>query len=120
MEQSLKITNKIKSIVKKEKWIIEGNYKSSFGLRMPYADLIIILDISPVICVARALKRSFEKTETCDKAKGCFEKFDFNFARYILSFRKKMLPKIQNEVNNLAPNTKVIHIKTKRRADGFF
>lgn len=41
----------------KERWIIEGNYKSTFELRFPRADTIIYFDYPRYISVWRTLKR---------------------------------------------------------------
>lgn len=44
-------------LVKKEEWIIDGNYGGTMEIRLNAADTIIFLDIPIPVCVFRALKR---------------------------------------------------------------
>ena len=41
----------VSDITKQNEWIIEGLYKSTFETRFKYADLIIILNFPPEICI---------------------------------------------------------------------
>ena len=68
-------------------WVIDGNYsKWHYERRMEEADKIILLDYNRFFCFFSALGRYFKyKGRTRpDMAEGCDEKFDFEFARWIL------------------------------------
>lgn len=84
------------SLVEGDKWIIEGNYGSTFDIRFPKATMIIHFEISPYICLYRAIKRSIKtgKSVREDMAEGCFERFDIDFYKYILSYPKKFGPRV--------------------------
>lgn len=73
----------VRNLVKKESWIMEGNYSETFHLRMPEADTIILLDFSRLVCFFRVLKRRIVKNRA-DKIPGCREKIKFELARWIL------------------------------------
>lgn len=45
------------ALVKKETWIIDGNYGATMDIRLNAADTIIFLDISRWICMFRVFKR---------------------------------------------------------------
>lgn len=68
-------------------WVIDGNYSNLFfEQRMELADKIIMLQFSPVACFFRAYKRyrMFRNRTRPDMAEGCREKFDWEFAKWIL------------------------------------
>lgn len=79
--------NKVGEIIKKDKWIIEGNYFYSCGEeRMKRADMVIFLDFNRFLCLYRVIKRYFTykgKTRP-DMGKGCDEKIDFEFIKWVL------------------------------------
>ena len=49
------------SFCKNESWIMDGNHLKTFNQRVSYADLVIILDYSPIVCLFRFLKRSIKR-----------------------------------------------------------
>lgn len=73
----------IKKLVKKESWIMEGNYSETFHLRMPEADTIILLDFPRLVCFFRVLKRRIAKNRA-DEIPGCREIVKFELIRWIL------------------------------------
>ena len=50
-EEQITVQN---NLIKDEKWIIDGNYGGTMGIRLNAADTIIFLDIHRTICVYRA------------------------------------------------------------------
>lgn len=68
-------------------WVIDGNYsKLSFDRRMAEADEIVFLLFNRFSCLYRAYRRSrkFAGQTRPDMAEGCTEKFDWEFATWIL------------------------------------
>ena len=63
-------------IVKKDSWIIDGNYSNSYDLRVKRADTIIYLELPLIVCVYRVIKRRivYARKTREDMAKGCPEK----------------------------------------------
>ncbi len=79
----------ILDVVKNDKWIIDGTYKSTLKNRFEAADLIIWLDFSTLSqlkgIVSRYLKnKGIEKPEI----PGCKEKLDKEFFFYVLKYNK--------------------------------
>jgi adenylate kinase family enzyme len=50
----------LQDLVRHEQWIIEGTYLGSSEPRLNAADIIIFLDINPLICLLRVIKRHHE------------------------------------------------------------
>lgn len=84
LEESLQI---IKEFMQNDNWIIDGSYSKFLQKeRFEQADKIIFLNFNRFYCFYRAYKRYLEnKGRTrSDMADGCIEKFDFEFAMWIL------------------------------------
>lgn len=68
-------------------WVIDGNYsKLYFERRMEEADLVILLLFNRFSCLYRAYTRylRYKNKTRPDMAEGCREKFDLEFAKWIL------------------------------------
>lgn len=128
-----KEVNEVQKIVEEflnnnKSWIIDGNYsKIYFERRMEEADKIIFLNFPRRVCFFRAYKRYKDNKNRVreDAAKGCIEKFDFEFIKWILidgrtkkykdrykkvckEYEEKIIIcKNEKEVNNLLDNINI-------------
>jgi adenylate kinase family enzyme len=86
----------------KDRWIMDGNYSNTIIQRMAYADMVVFFDYPRIICLVRAIKRwlmNLGRTRL-DMGKGCPEKIDLEFIRWIWTFPKIEKPKIIKLLNN--------------------
>ena len=70
-----------------DSWIVDGAYsRLSYERRMEEADVIILLLFNRFSCFYRAYGRyiKYKNKTRPDMAEGCKEKFDFEFAKWIL------------------------------------
>lgn len=77
----------VADFMKKESWVIDGNYSGLYKKeRLEQADRIIILSFNRFFCFQSAFKRYLENrgSSRTDMADGCDEKFDLEFAWWIL------------------------------------
>ena len=84
-EEKLKITKEF--LDTHEEWMIDGNYSKLYlERRLEEADLIILILFNRLNCLYRVTKRYFKyKNKTRpDMGKGCNEKLDFEFIRWVL------------------------------------
>ncbi len=68
-------------------WVIDGNYSALFfEERMEKADRIVFLNFNRFVCLCRAIKRAkqYRGQTRPDMGKGCPEKMDLDFAKWIL------------------------------------
>ncbi len=78
----------LKTELKKDSWVIDGNYARTLARRVRYADTVIFLDFNRWICTWRVLKRwLFHRRNP--QAIGCPQKVDFAFLRYIWNYPQK-------------------------------
>jgi len=94
----------VEAIARAPRWIIEGNYSGTLETRLARADQVILLDLSPLRCTWRILKRVLTHRGKVrpDMAEGCPERLDLGFLWYVLSFRLRALPRVEAKLAGYA------------------
>ena len=102
-------------LVKKEEWIIDGNYNGTMDIRLNAVDTIIFVDISRVICIYRVLKRmiQYRGKSRPDMAEGVNERLDFNFLKWVWDYPKTKKPVVLKKLKQ-SNDKKVIILKSPR------
>ncbi|MBO8173306.1 MAG: topology modulation protein [Bacillaceae bacterium] len=123
IEASLEeFSTKQKEIVNKEKWIIEGTYTSTFHIRTEKCDTVIYLELPLFVCLYRVVKRwisNIGKTRP-DMGKGCKEKLDWKFIKFILTTYHSRKRKMADILWDLEKSGKtVIALKSKREINRY-
>ena len=92
---------KIKVVISKDKWIIDGNYIKTIDIRAKDADTIIFINMPTYICLYRIFKRRFmyRGKSRPDMADGCPEGIDIEFFKWVLSYNKKIRPEILKKLS---------------------
>jgi adenylate kinase family enzyme len=110
-----------KDLVKKDEWIIDGNYGGTLEIRFNAADTIIFLDIHRTICVYRTFKRmlQYRNQTRPDMGEGCNEKFDLNFIKWIWKYPKTKRPEILKRIEQLCENKTIIILKSPKEVRRF-
>lgn len=111
---------KIQTELEKETWIIDGNFDSTLELRASYADLIVFLDFSRVLCTYRVFKRAWMyrgKTRP-DMAQGCNEKMDVEFAKWVWRFPTNVRPHTLDILRNVK-DTDICILRNPKEVEGF-
>ncbi|MEW9671582.1 DNA topology modulation protein [Ammoniphilus sp. 3BR4] len=117
-DEQRKIQNEL---VKKENWIIDGNYGGTMDIRLNAADTIIFLDISRIICVFRVFKRilQYRNRTRPDMSEGCEERFSFKFFKWIWEYPKTKRPSILERLEQLLNDKEVIILKSPKEVHRF-
>jgi|LGVE01.1.fsa_nt_gb adenylate kinase family enzyme len=104
-----------KELVKKETWIIDGNYNRTLKIRTDEADTIIMLDMPRRLCIYRVIKRFFKyrNSSRLDMNEGCREKLDLPFLKWVWSYNTNNRPKVIEILNKNKDKEIVILKKTK-------
>ena len=105
-------------------WISEGNYISrTFDLRLPRADQIVWMEPPRHVCIRRILVRTALARPRPGLPAGCEEGFfdaDFGeFFAYSWNFNRVTRPRIEAALAQLAPDTPVARLHTRREIDAF-
>ena len=92
-----------RDLVARESWIIDGDlgpYDVTAGVRLAAADTVIFLDLSPVRCAWRAIRRSPERAD---------------FWRWLLAYRRRSRPLVRRAIAAHAGDA-ARHVLTTPRA----
>ena len=111
------------NIVQNDQWIIDGNYGGTMDIRFQSADTIIFMDISRVICIYRAIKRTFQYRNKArpDMVEGNHERFDLNFYKWVWNYPKDKKPEIMDKLNEMSneKNRNIIILKSPKEVQSF-
>lgn len=102
---------------KKKRWIIDGNYKSTFDIRLPASDTIIFLDYPTHISLWRAMKRRihFRTRVREDMPPTWKEKLGWDFFVFIVKFNQAVAPRLRQLLESY-PEKEVIILRSPRQA----
>jgi len=108
-------------LVKREAWVMDGNYGRTFDIRLPTADTVVLLDLPRIVCIWRVVKRwltHIGKTRP-DMGPGCPERVDWEFIKWIWDFPKTRLPRVLTRLDELPETTRVYRLRSQREIDRF-
>jgi adenylate kinase family enzyme len=90
-------------------WVMDGNYSSTFDLRVPRATDIVWLDVPRWKCLLRVCFRVIRHWGEArpDVGPGCPERFDWSFMRWIWNYRKRMGIKTERMMESIRPPQRV-------------
>ena len=108
-------------LVKKEEWIIDGNYNGTMDIRLNAADTVIFLDFNRVLCTYRTLKRTIQYRDRRrpDVAEGVKERFDLTFIKWIWNYPKMIRPLVLKRLEKLPKDKTIIILKSPKEAQHF-
>lgn len=105
-----------KELCNKTHWIIDGNYQSTLDIRIEACDTIIFLDVNRFKCIYRAIKRTLTNENRPDMGKGCNERIDLAFIKFLWNYPKKSRPIIIDKLNTVAKDKDIIIARSAKQA----
>jgi adenylate kinase family enzyme len=111
----------LEELLRRDAWIIDGNYSNTLDLRLEKCDTVIFLDIARPICLWRVLKRAilYRSRIRPDMAEGCRERLDLGFIRWVWSYNSRTRPQIIEILRESAQNKKVIWLRSQAEIKRF-
>ena len=82
---------KLNDILKKDKWIIDGNYLRTLEMRLKECDTVFLLDYPLEVCLDGAKSRIGKKREDMPRVET---ELDEEFKQFIEDFSKEQLPQV--------------------------
>jgi adenylate kinase family enzyme len=107
----------VEKILKKKRWIIDGNYTATLAQRLEKAELIVMVDYPRWLCMLRAMKRIwtyFGRTRP-DMGKGCPEKVNISFFKWIWRYPYDERPELLRLLNQHARDVRVVKLRGDRQ-----
>ncbi|MCA9917569.1 MAG: hypothetical protein KC445_06420 [Anaerolineales bacterium] len=117
--------NMVHRLVQRDIWIMDGNYRETLDMRLEAADSVVFLDLPPWICAMRAIKRRVQylNRPRPDIAEGCKEPLLdpqlFQFVRHVLSYPDRAKPYVMQQLNSIAHEKHVIHLRSTKDVNNF-
>ena len=117
--------NTVARLVKRDTWIMDGNYRNTLEMRLEAADSIVFLDLPPWICALRALKRriQYRSRPRPDIADGCIESlFDpqlIQYIQHVLSYRDRAKPYVMKHLSGISNEKHVVLLQSTQDVNNF-
>lgn len=111
----------VKELISRDKWIMDGGYTSTIGLRAQRADVIYFFDFPTWLCLWRAIKRvtlfKLGLRDRPDMTEGCPERYDWEFFHFIITYNLRYKPRVFKALEEVKfDSEKLIFIKNDREA----
>jgi len=108
----------VKKLVQGQKWIIDGNYSSTYDIRLPSADTIIFFNLPMRVSMWRVLRRRlrYHNKTRQDMPENWREKANLGFLKYVFTFRKKHAGEIRQMLQNFK-DKKVFTVNSAQEAE---
>jgi adenylate kinase family enzyme len=107
------------ALVEQPRWVIEGNYASTLPVRLAAADTVIVLDLPARTCLRGVLQRRLRHGGGQHQAIGVYDRINWSFIRYILSYRRSMLPRVHGLIADHAPHADLVVLRRRSAARRF-
>lgn len=112
---------KLGEILKRDSWIIDGNYSATLDMRLAACDTAIFLDIRRTLCTWRVIRRTFRywRRTRPDMAEGCEERLNLPFLAFVWNYPNRTRPKIMSLLNGARDSTEIVHLRSPREVRRF-
>lgn len=103
-------------ILKKDRWIIDGNYLRTLETRLRECDTVFLLDLPMETCLSGVESRIGRSREDMPWIE---HEFDDEFKQWILDFPKMQLPQIYRLIEMYRRGREVIIFKSRKEAGDY-
>ncbi len=108
-----------KAILGEERWIVDGNYLGPCELHLKTSDTIIFLDLFPLICLWRLIKRHLaDQTPRLDIPEGCIDRITFRRMMKVISFSFCGRKMIEQALSNYS-SKHIIRLRSRKEVKDF-
>jgi adenylate kinase family enzyme len=101
----------VSSLIQEESWIMDGTYESTLDLRLPAADLVILVERSRLACLWRVLKRKLSVDDVHRPDAPAGQKLDRAFLRYIWQYPAVTRPLVLERIAQCGREDRLIQLK---------
>jgi adenylate kinase family enzyme len=104
-----------------QRWVLDGNYASTLGLRLERADTVVFLDLPPLLCAWQVLRRWAlgRRRPAPDLPPGLRPKLDRQFLAYVLGFRRHRRPALLVELSRWSHGRTVVVVRSRQAIKRF-
>jgi adenylate kinase family enzyme len=105
----------VEGLLKRDEWIIDGNYSGTLDIRYAACDTVIFLDMTRTLCLWRVVKRAlmYRNKSRPDMAEGCRERLSLEFIRWIWNYSSRTRPKIVKMLESNAGEKRIVWLRSQ-------
>lgn len=107
---------RLAEILKRDKWIIDGNYQRTLETRLRACDAVFFLDFPLDVCLFGAESRIGKIREDMPWIEY---EFDEEFRQWIIDFPEKQLPQIYGLIEKYERDKEIIVFTSREEADAY-
>lgn len=111
----------IEELLRRDAWIMDGNYSGTLDIRVEACDTIIFLDMPRTLCLRRVLKRTIMYWNKIrpDMTEGCREKLNLEFLLWIWNYPSRTKPEIVRMIESNAEQKKIVWLRSQSDVERF-
>ena len=111
----------IAQLIARDSWILDGNYGRTLPRRLDAADTVIFLDLPPLVCTWRILKRQLRYAGRIrpDSAPGCPERLTWEFVAWVWTYRSRRRPEIMKRLDTVKSTKRIIVLRSDKEVRRF-
>lgn len=107
---------RLKEILLKDQWIIDGNYNRTLEIRPQYCDKVFLMDFSVGTCLSGVEARVGQEREDIPWVE---KELDSEFRKFIMDFPKESLPRIYELIEKYRTDKKIVIFKSREEAEAY-
>jgi adenylate kinase family enzyme len=109
--------SRVEELVRREDWVMDGNYGGTLERRLTRADAVVFLDLPRLICLRRVVLRSLRYLGRSrpDLPPGCPERLEWQFLLWVWNYGRRSRGRVIRLL--AASGLPVVHLRTGREAE---
>ncbi len=108
--------SKLSDILKRNQWIIDGNYNRTLEMRLKACDSVFFLDLPTEVCLRGVESRIGRKREDMPWIE---EEFDEEFRQWIMDFPQNSRPKIYHLLEQYESEKYIVIFKSRQEVNSY-
>jgi len=111
----------VEELVRREAWIMDGNYGGTLDIRLAACDAVVFLDIPRLVCLWRVLRRQLQHggQNRAELPAGCPERLSWEFVKWIWTYPARRRGSILQRLSELEDGKRVFVLRSSTEMDGF-
>lgn len=111
----------VEELLKRDSWIMDGNYGGTLDLRLEACDAVVFLDLPRRVCLWRVLKRRalYRHSPRPDMAPGCPEKLDWKFLKFVWDYPRTRRPAVLEKLERRSRGKTVAVLRSQKEIENF-